>query len=110
LKEKIVVKKMAAAVVLCACVGWLSGCMSVASPTMGIILTDVAWDGDAEGGLGAKEGKSCAKAILGLVANGDASIKAAAKAGGISNVTRVDHYTNNFLGILGEYCTIVGGN
>ena len=88
----------------------LTGCMPVMAPATGIIMADVTWDGDAEGGLGAKEGKSCAQSILGLVSSGDASIGAAARAGGIKNVTRVDHYTKNFLGILGEYCTIVGGS
>jgi hypothetical protein len=45
-----------------------------------------------------------------MVATGDASIQAAAAAGGVKNVTTVDHYTRNILGILGEFCTIVRGS
>jgi hypothetical protein len=88
----------------------LSGCLAVSTPALGVLYAEVWHGGDAEGGIGAKEGKSCAQSILGLVATGDASVKAAAAAGGIKNVTRVDHYSKNILGILGEYCTIVGGS
>lgn len=95
------------ALALCATFG--TGCMTVATPAQGMILSDVSWDGDANGSLGSKEGKACARSIFGFVADGDASIKAAARNGGISNVTRVDHYTKNFLG-WGEYCTVVGGS
>ena len=87
-----------------------TGCSIVSTPAMGALYAEVWHGGDAEGGIGAKEGKSCAQSILGLVATGDASVKAAASAGGIKNVTRVDHYSRNILGILGEYCTIVGGS
>lgn len=82
----------------------------MASPVPGFIMSDVHWDGDAEGSLGTKEGKACAKTILGWIASGDASIKAAAMNGGIRKVTRVDHHSKHFLGIQGEYCTIVGGD
>lgn len=102
-------KRTAAVAALCVSVAWLSGCMTVATPAIGTIIADVTWDGEANGALGSKEGKACAKSIFGFVASGDASIKAAAKAGGISNVTRVDHHTKNILG-FGDYCTIVGGN
>jgi hypothetical protein len=88
----------------------MSGCQNVATPATGLLYAEVWHGGDAEGALGAKEGKSCAQSILALVATGDASVKAAAAAGGIKTVTRVDHYSKNILGILGEYCTIVGGN
>lgn len=103
-------KRLAVLFALGACLPLATGCIAVATPAIGIVLTDVTWDGDAEGAVGRKEGKACADSILGLVARGDASIKAAAANGGISNVTRVDHYTNSFLGIIGEYCTIVGGS
>lgn len=88
----------------------LSGCLAVKTPAMGVLFTDVTWDGMAKGALGNKEGKACAQAILGLVSTGDASVKAAAAAGGITNVMSVDHYTKSILGILGEYCTIVRGS
>ena len=76
---------------------------------MGVLLTEVTWDGVGMGSLGSKEGKACAQSILGLVAQGDASIKAAAAEGGITKVSSVDHYTRNMLGVIGEYCTIVRG-
>lgn len=103
-------KKVVAVFALVLCAGWMSGCMAVVSPAMGMFYTDVTWDGDAEGSVGSKEGKACASTFLGVYARGDASIAAAAKAGGIRNVTRVDHYTRNLLGVIGEYCTIVGGS
>lgn len=87
-----------------------TGCLTVATPAIGTLYTEVWHGGDAEGPIGTKEGKACAQAILGLVATGDASVKTAAAAGGIKNVTRVDHYSKSILGIIGEYCTIVGGN
>lgn len=88
----------------------LSGCLAVDSPARGILFTEVRGPIGASGPIGAKEGKACAQAILGLVASGDASIQAAAAAGGIKNVTTVDHYSKNMLGIIGDYCTIVRGN
>lgn len=89
--------------------GLSSGCLGVAAPALGFVYSDVQWDGDAEGSLGAKEGKACATSYFGVVSIGDASIKAAAKDGGIKTVTRVDHHTK-WTVVIGEYCTIVGGN
>lgn len=87
-----------------------TGCMGVASPVAGIIITDgVKWDGHASGKLGTKEGKACAQSYLSVFATGDASIKAAAEAGGITNVMSVDHETK-WLVVFGEYCTIVRGS
>jgi hypothetical protein len=89
----------------------LSGCMAVRSPAIGLLFSEVTWDGEVtRGSMGGKEGKACAQSILGLVAQGDASVKAAARDGGITSITSVDHYTKNLLGIIGDYCTIVRGN
>jgi len=87
-----------------------TGCISVFTPAIGVLYSEVHFAGDAEGPVGTKEGKACAQSILGLVATGDASIKTAAAAGGIKNVTAVDHYARNIVGILGEFCTIVRGS
>ena len=38
-----------------------------------------------------KEGKACAEAILGLIAHGDVSVRAAKANGRIKKVTRLDH-------------------
>ena len=86
----------------------LTACIGVATPAVGIFATDVQWDGHAKGKLGTKEGRACAQSVLTLVASGDASIKAAAKDGGIRNVMSVDHSTKWTL-LFGEYCTIVRG-
>lgn len=102
-------KKLIGLLLLVACLP-LVGCMSVASPGIGVLFTDVKWNGDAQGPLGTKEGKACLQTILGLIAQGDASIEAAAKAGGVKSVSSVDHSTKNMLGIIGEYCTIVRGS
>jgi hypothetical protein len=95
--------------VLAACLP-LAGCLTVQTPAIGILFTDVKYAGDAEGSVGGKEGKACAQSILGLIAQGDASIEAAAKNGGIKTVTSVDHTAKSMLGIIGDWCTIVHGS
>jgi hypothetical protein len=87
-----------------------SGCMSVASPVIGLGYTDVQYGTDAEGAIGSKEGRACARTILGMYATGDASIATAAKNGNIKTVTVVDHHAKNLAGVIGDYCTIVRGN
>ena len=56
-----------------------------------------------------KEGKACAESILGLLARGDASVRAAKENGGITDVSTIDHSARNFLNIVGEWCTLVRG-
>ncbi len=93
----------------------LSGCMIVDSPIKGVLGTEVLWGDIATGKAGSaspnsKEGKACAESILGLLARGDASVRAAKENGGITEVTSVDHSARNFLNIVGEWCTIVKGH
>ena len=94
----------------------LGGCMIVDSPIRGVMGTEVIWGDMATGEKGsetrgtAKEGKACAESILGLVAKGDASVRAAKENGGITEVTSVDHSARNFFGIVGEWCTLVRGH
>ena len=102
-------KKLGALLAIAACLP-LAGCLTVATPAIGALYADVKWDGMAKGGLGAKEGQACARSILGLIADGDASIATAAKNGGIKDVQSVDHHTKNVLGVIGEYCTVVRGS
>lgn len=59
--------------------------------------------------VSSKTGKSCASSILGVVGTGDASIMAAAKAGGITKVASVDSENSNILGIYATNCTVVSG-
>ncbi len=94
----------------------LSGCMIVEAPIKGVLGTEVVWGDIATGESGsetkgtAKEGKACAESILGLLARGDASVRAAKQNGGITEVTSVDHSARNFLNIVGEWCTLVRGH
>ncbi len=95
---------------LVACLG---GCMIVDAPIRGVFGTEVIW-GDVAGKAATanteKQGKACAKSILGLIAKGDASVRAAKENGGITEVTTIDHSARNFFGIVGEWCTLVRGN
>lgn len=101
-------KRIVAACIAATLISFGTGCLGVATPAVGILITNVKFAGDAEGPVGTKEGKACARSVLGLVADGDASIQAAAKNGGIRNVTSVDHESKWTL-IFGEFCTIVRG-
>ncbi|HSA86391.1 MAG TPA: TRL-like family protein [Nitrospira sp.] len=88
-----------------------AGCQIVASPMAGAIFGETKYGFVAtDASAATKEGKACGTSILGLVAQGDASIQAAKAAGGVTSVASVDHYAKNILGIYGEYCTIVRGN
>ena len=58
---------------------------------------------------GDKHGEACATGILYLVAFGDASLDAAKKAGGITEVHSVDFHGTNILGIYMQGCTDVAG-
>lgn len=94
----------------------LSGCMIIDSPIKGVLGTEVIWGDIATGEAGSstpsatKEGKACAESILGLLARGDASVRAAKENGKITEVTSVDHSARNLLNIVGEWCTIVKGH
>jgi hypothetical protein len=59
--------------------------------------------------LGKKTGEACATSILGIVTTGDASIRAAADAGGIKEISAVDSSLRNILGIVATHCMIVSG-
>lgn len=88
-----------------------TGCAGVATPASGMLYGDVKWDSaiDNNGVAASKEGKACATSLLGLLATGDASVNAAKTQGGISKVANVSHNSTNFLGLYGQYCTIVTG-
>jgi len=94
----------------------LGGCMIVDAPIRGVMGTEVIWgdfataEASSPTSPSTKEGRACAESILGLIAHGDASVRAAKEAGGIKEVTVIDHSARNFLGIVGEWCTIVRGH
>lgn len=56
-----------------------------------------------------KKGTSSAEGFLGLVAQGDASIQAAAEDGGITNIHHIDFETRSILGLYVKYTTVVYG-
>ncbi|MFW5887387.1 MAG: TRL-like family protein [Bacteriovoracia bacterium] len=89
---------------------FLVSCSSVNTPIAGSLYTDTKGPSKiTDDNLASKRGKACAAGIIGIV-TGDSSITRAAKNGGISQVTHVDHTTKNVLGIYAQYCTIVYGN
>jgi hypothetical protein len=60
--------------------------------------------------VGSKKGEACGMSILGLVTIGDSSAAAAAKAGGINQISIVDNEDMNILGIYSSHCSQVSGN
>jgi len=86
-----------------------AGCAGVASPVTGALYTDVQGPLEAGARVGIKEGRACARSWLGLFATGDASIKSAAEAGGISQIDSVDSHSSWLL-VTGSFCTIVRGS
>jgi hypothetical protein len=92
----------------------LTGCAGVAfmgqGVAQGFIYTDATTPRHAtENPLGKKKGEACATSILGIVTTGDATIRAAADAGGVKNISAVDAKIRNILGIVATYCTVVSG-
>ena len=58
---------------------------------------------------GEKKGEACATGILFAVAFGDASLDAAKKAGGITEVHSVEFHGTSILGLYSQGCTEVHG-
>jgi hypothetical protein len=88
----------------------LIGCAS-GTPVSGMLYSDVQGPVNATGSMrGNLHGQACAESYLGLVALGDASISAAAKAGGVNQISHVDHTWTNILGLYAQYCTLVWGS
>ena len=92
----------------------LSGCMiAPVMPPMGAVYhnTRAPLDVDFEKSeYGPKTGTASTNCILGLIAWGDASAEAAAKAGGITTIEHADYeYMNILLGIYQRYTTIAHG-
>ena len=87
-----------------------SGCAAGISPVTGFIFTDVKGANMATTAGGSKTGSATCNSILGLVATGDCSIRAAKKNGGISTVSSVDYHTKSIFGVIAEHTTLVRGN
>jgi len=90
----------------------LTGCAAyTASPALGLIYTDVKANsslGDQDVGT-SKVGKATVNSYLGLIATGDASIKAAMDNAGITKIHHVDFEATSILGIVATYTVVVYG-
>jgi hypothetical protein len=92
----------------------LTGCAGFAFQGQGTAMGFIYANADTpvmatENPIGKKKGEACATSILGIVTTGDASIRAAADAGGVKNISAVDARIKNILGIVATYCTLVSG-
>ncbi len=78
----------------------------------GFIYTEVKGPAavGSEGYNYSKTGTATANSILGMVATGDCSIKAAMANGKINKVKYVEYSVKNVLGLFGEYTTTVYGD
>jgi len=87
--------------------------MGCATPRpIGLLYTELKLPIDAEGDMSkasTKIGVAECQSVLGLVANGDASIERAMKNGGITKIHYVDWEVKNILGVIGNYKVIVHG-
>lgn len=89
---------------------FLPACAVVMSPLPGLVFTDAKYGWNATSNTGMmKHGEAMAQSILGIVATGDASISAAAAAGGITKIHHVDYHAWSVLGILAKFTTHVYG-
>jgi len=89
----------------------VSGCaMSANSPVTGFVFeSSKGATAATSNDVGTKSGQSCAMSILGVYGGGDASIAAAAKAGGITKISSVDSDNFGVLGVYAKNCTVVSG-
>jgi len=88
------------------------GCAGTTVPAggLGLIVTDTTEGLYANNNVSQQRtGKACNKNILGLVVNGDASIKAAKINGGITRVATIDRSFESILGVYGKACTVITG-
>ncbi len=109
LSKGVLVKRFFSMTCIIASIVFLAGCAST-SP-MGALYTEAKLPLTATSSTSSsKEGTSICTSILGLVATGDCSIEAAAKAGNINSIQSVDSKVFSVLGIYSTYTTVVKGN
>jgi len=101
---------LAAFVLLAGCAGSPCG---VVKPGVGWLYADykapVDIDADPTKYV-EKSGEASVENILGWILTGDASIEAAAKDGGISNIHYIDYKFKNILGFYTKFTTVVYGD
>lgn len=89
---------------------FLSSCAIVQSPVSGFIYTDLkAPFAVTDNSQSSKVGTAEVKSILGIVAQGDASIEKAAKSAGITKIHHVDYHAHNIIGIVATFKVMVYG-
>ncbi len=102
-------KSKLASLVLLAALPFATGCLSVYSPAIGVIYTDVAFPTHVTGnGAPTKSATGEATSFFGLFAHGDASIDSVARKGGISSIHHVDNHVTNILGFGKMKVTVYG--
>ena len=79
-------------------------------PPLGVLYTDIDAPISLRGDFGSKRGEASVTAYLGLISLGDASVRAAARNGGISDVKHVSYEFRNIIGIYQHYTTVVFGD
>jgi len=91
---------------------FLSGCGAfVAAPVSGFIYSDVQAPFMATSNtVSTKVGTAEMSSILGLVAQGDASIQKAAQSAGITQISHIDYEAKSILGIYATFTIYVYGN
>jgi len=98
---------------LCVAALFSTGCAYVSTDQQalpGLFYTDMTSPGDFAGiALGTKQGVSSAESYLGAVALGDASINAAALAGGLTAVSHVDYHAWSVAGFYAKLETYAYG-
>lgn len=103
-------KKIKVAAVLLISATFMSSCAFVRSPLTGFLYTSMKNPHSVTSNAGAsKVGTAESMSILGLVATGDSSIDAAAKAAGITKIHHVDEEATSILGIIAKYKIYVYG-
>jgi hypothetical protein len=106
-----ILKKIAFFVVFVFAAISMSSCMAPMSPVGGALFMDVKAPLAATSNVkGKKVGEATVTSYLGVYAAGDASIAAAAKAGGITKISAVDYKSKTILGIISTFTTIVYGD
>ncbi len=104
------IKVLRKSLIIVTVAGVLTGCGSSLSPVGVGLVTDVKGPIMATGVTGTKSGTACAKTIMGVYNQGDASIEGAKAAGDISVVASADYHTKGFYPFFGETCVIVTGH
>jgi len=89
----------------------VSGCGAYAmSPVTGFLYSDLTGPSTATANaVGQRMGEASCQSILGLIAQGDCSIATAARNGGITRISHVDHQTTSILGIVATFTVRVYG-